>query len=143
MAMENRTAIVTDTSSGFFSPRVLVAICLLGSLSVIPAGSPGSWGQAQETPPSTTTSTQGNSEEGKKIFRGRCSRCHLATSTKERLGPGLKGLFEQEKLLRTGLAATDGNVRKVIVNGSRSMPPFGRVITDEQLDDLIAYLRTL
>lgn len=143
MKTVKKTTVVTSASGASFSPTVLVAICLLILWSVVPALSLGPSGPLAERRPFSMATTQGDPGEGKQIFRGRCSRCHLVTSTKERLGPGLKGLFQQEKMSGTGLAPTDDNVRKLIMKGSRSMPPFRGVLTEEQVDDLIAYLRTL
>lgn len=80
---------------------------------------------------------------GKQIYKSKCAICHFDTSTAERVGPGMKGLFQAEKLARSGLAPSEENMRKLILEGSGTMQPFRGVLTRRQLDDLIAYLKTL
>ena len=110
------------------------------------------WSQGRERgqPPIALSATStpsadtlGDPAQGSQLFRARCSACHLTTSTTARVGPGLKGLFQQERLSRTGWTTSEENVRKVIQEGSGSMPSFRRSLTNKQLDDLIAYLKTL
>jgi len=38
---------------------------------------------------------------------------------------------------------TDEMFRTIITEGTKAMNPRGAVLTDEELDDLLAYLRTL
>ena len=68
--------------------------------------------------------------------------CHLADSTKKKVGPGLAGLY-QSKLLPDGTPVTDENVERWIRNGGGLMPGFKSAISPEQMRDLIAYLKTL
>jgi mono/diheme cytochrome c family protein len=56
--------------------------------------------------------------------------------------PKLKGLFKQ-KTLPSGNPATEDQVRKTIVSGRATMPPFGRSLDEKQIDDLLRYLHTL
>lgn len=86
---------------------------------------------------------QGDADQGMRVFRIRCSACHLATSRNTRVGPGLQGVFQRPQLSRTGWPTTDDNVRKLILEGYRAMPPFDGVLTDQELHDVIAYLKTL
>ncbi len=85
----------------------------------------------------------GDAERGRLIFKGRCAICHFTTTTAERVGPGLKDLFKQEKLPRSGLPLSEENVRKVILEGSATMQPFRGVLKPDQVSDLLAYLKTL
>ena len=85
----------------------------------------------------------GDPAKGKQLFKGKCAICHFDTSTAERVGPGMKGLFKLEKMPKSGLAPTEENVRKLILDGSGTMQPFRDVLTRQQLADLIAYLKTL
>jgi len=41
------------------------------------------------------------------------------------------------------MPATDEHVRRTIVSGRKNMPPFDKVLDDDQLNDVIAYLHTL
>jgi cytochrome c len=89
----------------------------------------------------TKTAVQ-ETAEAKKIFADHCAICHHANSTETKVGPGLKGLF-QKSTLKNGAKVTDANVRELIENGQDGMPAWKNVLTKEQIDDLMAYLKTL
>ncbi len=80
--------------------------------------------------------------EGQAIFTQNCSACHLTKSREAKLGPGLKGLFQQERLASTGDPLTEEAVRQQIRTPAKIMPPFAS-FTPEQMDALMAYLKSL
>ena len=43
----------------------------------------------------------------------------------------------------SGTPANDDRVRDVVLLGRAKMPGFGRVLSQQQVDDLLAYLHTL
>jgi len=79
--------------------------------------------------------------KGKEVFE-QCSVCHNADSTEKKMGPGLKGLFKKDKLAN-GKKPTDANVRAKIDEGGNGMPAYKDMLSDEEKDNLIAYLKTL
>jgi mono/diheme cytochrome c family protein len=79
---------------------------------------------------------------GQRIFVSRCSGCHYADTEKGLNGPGLEGLF-RKPYLPSGTAAKDARVTAVIVHGKNMMPALGNTLTEQELDDLMAYLHTL
>lgn len=81
-------------------------------------------------------------QQGERVFKMQCAICHNATSTDALHGPGLKGLYRRSTL-PSGIPVTDEHVRMTIRNGRAMMPPFGNILDDEQMDDLLAYLKTL
>jgi cytochrome c len=83
----------------------------------------------------------GDPAKGKEVFE-QCSVCHNADSTEKKMGPGLKGLFKHEKL-HNGKKVTEENVRATINAGGNGMPAYEEMLTDQERDDLIAYLKTL
>lgn len=83
----------------------------------------------------------GDASKGQTVFDN-CAVCHNADSTDTKVGPGLKNLFKREKLLN-GKPVNEANVREIIEKGGSSMPPMGGVLSDEDKDNLIAYLKTL
>ena len=83
----------------------------------------------------------GNAEKGKEVFE-QCSVCHNADSDEKKMGPGLKGLFKRDKL-KNGKKVTEANVRAVINAGGNGMPSYADMLSDEERDNLIAYLKTL
>lgn len=121
----------------------MFALLVLGfSLGCAALGSVYSAAQLSASSASSE-STKSEAEKGKQVFRARCARCHLTTSTKERLGPGLKGLFKTNTMIRSGLPPTEENVRKIIWQGSGSMQPFRGLLSREEMDNLMAYLKAL
>ncbi len=84
---------------------------------------------------------QGDAEKGKAVFE-QCGVCHNVDSEEKKLGPGLKGLFKKAKMAN-GKKVTEANVRAVIDEGGNGMPAYKEMLSDEEKDHLIAYLKTL
>ena len=80
---------------------------------------------------------------GRRVFDDRCARCHEAYSSRGKKGPGLGGLFKQQYLSKSGLPANDEQVGDIIRDGRTDMPAYGEVLTQKQMEDLMAYLHTL
>jgi len=80
---------------------------------------------------------------GRKLYDNYCDRCHEPYSSRGKKGPSLKGVFKQQYLSVSGLPANDDRVAEIIKNGRAKMEGFGRVMTDQQVKDLLAYLHTL
>jgi mono/diheme cytochrome c family protein len=80
---------------------------------------------------------------GRRVFDDRCARCHEAYSSRGKRGPGLGGLFKQQYLSKSGLPANDEQVGDIIRDGRTDMPAYGEVLTQRQMEDLMAYLHTL
>ncbi|MGE5112677.1 MAG: c-type cytochrome [Acidobacteriaceae bacterium] len=79
---------------------------------------------------------------GRQIFDRNCARCHEAYSSRGLQGPSLKGIYKR-KYFPSGLPANDPRMSDVILMGRAKMPSFRPSISDEELQDLIAYLHTL
>jgi mono/diheme cytochrome c family protein len=79
---------------------------------------------------------------GRRIFDAQCARCHAAYSSRALQGPTLRGIFNG-KYLPSGVPANDERVVDVIRLGRPKMPGYARVLNDQQINDLIAYLHTL
>ena len=79
---------------------------------------------------------------GRQVFAARCSNCHYADSADGLYGPGLQGLL-RKPYLPSGRVANDKSVTGVILRGWAMMPPLGNTLTDQELQDLLAYLHTL
>jgi len=84
---------------------------------------------------------KGDPEKGKELFQ-QCGVCHNADSTEKKMGPGLKGLFSREKM-NNGKKPTDATVREKIDEGGNGMPAYKEMLSEEEKDDFIAYLKTL
>jgi cytochrome c len=84
---------------------------------------------------------KGDAAKGKEVFE-QCAVCHNADSTDKKMGPGLKGLFKRDKLTN-GKKISDASVREKIEQGGNGMPSYKDVLSDQEKDDVIAYLKTL
>ena len=83
----------------------------------------------------------GDADKGKELF-GQCSMCHYPDKTEKKMGPGLKGLFHRDTLTN-GKKVTDENVMAVVKEGGNGMPAYKDILTDEERDNVLAYLKTL
>jgi mono/diheme cytochrome c family protein len=79
---------------------------------------------------------------GRRVFKLYCSLCHSAYSSKGLKGPSLKGMYKKE-YLPSGLITNDQFVEQTIIRGRNMMPALGNSLTQQQLEDLMAYLHTL
>ena len=94
-----------------------------------------------QSPKGKKGAAAGDAAKGQEVFM-QCSVCHNADSTEKKMGPGLKGLFKNEKLAN-GKKPTEANVRTQIDEGGNGMPSYKDMLSDAEKNDLIAYLKTL
>jgi cytochrome c oxidase cbb3-type subunit 3 len=115
----------------YSSPVFLVALCALVLGSALP-------GQAADV------------EQGKKIYGQFCASCHGQTGKGDgpasaALNPKPRDHTDKEYMSKM----SDEDLFKVIKNGGVSigksplMPPWGASLKDEQIHDVVAYVRTL
>lgn len=105
-------------------------------------------------PIATLTFAKGKSDispaakTGKHLFDQNCAMCHFPNKTATKIGPGLKGLFKRKELPYSHKPVTVANVEHQIEHGNANakpmpMPPFGSKFSKAQINDLVAYLKTL
>jgi mono/diheme cytochrome c family protein len=80
---------------------------------------------------------------GRRLYDNYCDRCHEPYSSRGKKGPGLKGVFKRQYLSLSGLPANDERMTDIIKFGRAKMEGFSHVMTDQQIQDLLAYLHTL
>lgn len=80
---------------------------------------------------------------GQLIFTQTCSGCHHPHSTQTKIGPGLQGLFDREKLPVSNRPVSEDNVRRQLKDPYRNMPRVVEDFSEEQMEDLMAYLKSL
>lgn len=85
---------------------------------------------------------------GQRVFQSKCNMCHFPDKADKKIGPGLKHLFKNPELPASHKPATEANVREQIAKGSPNakpmpMPAFAGKLSSTQIDNLIAYLKTL
>jgi cytochrome c len=91
--------------------------------------------------PGVFAAGKGDAAKGKEVFE-QCGVCHNSDSEEKKMGPGLKGLFTHDKMLN-GKKPTEANVRAKVDEGGNGMPAYKEILSDEDKDNLIAYLKTL
>jgi len=79
---------------------------------------------------------------GRRVYDARCAECHYAYSSRNLRGPSLHGLFKKQ-YMSSGIPANDERVTDIILLGRAKMPGFQQKLTQQQLNDLLAYLHTL
>jgi cytochrome c len=83
----------------------------------------------------------GDAAKGKETFE-QCAVCHNTDTDERKMGPSLKGLFKREKLVN-GKPVNTENVKALINSGGNGMPSYADMLSDEEKDNVIAYLKTL
>lgn len=123
------------SSLGTYWRRALAAITLLGALVVLGC----------DVEPHKSDAELGLNEQqahGRRVFEQRCQECHFAYISRNLHGPSLQGLYKK-RAMTSGIPVNDERVREIVILGRSKMPAFGRVLTEQQVEDLLAYLNTL
>jgi hypothetical protein len=85
---------------------------------------------------------QGNLEQGRILFAGKCSSCHNSDSEESTFGPGLLGVMKKDKLPSSGRQATWENIYLQLKQPKGPMPAFPD-LSDSELADLQVFLQSL
>jgi mono/diheme cytochrome c family protein len=71
---------------------------------------------------------------GALVFSGNgCQQCHTIRHDGGAKGPDLSGV---------GRRLNEGQIRTQVIEGGKQMPPFGEILKQAELDDLVAYLHS-
>jgi len=84
---------------------------------------------------------KGDISRGKEVFLDNCDQCHDAYSKDEKVGPGLKGIKDGK--LPDGGPATREKLLDLINTGPAEMPSFKDRLTEQQKEDVVAFVLTL
>ena len=116
-----------------FSPKMRLLILAFGLLATC---------GCKQSPSKPVRALTPQEAAGKQVFVNQCSSCHYADTDKGLYGPGLAGLFSKP-YLSNGMPANDTRVRAVILHGYAMMPPMGNTMSNQEFEELMAYLHTL
>ena len=97
-------------------------------------------GKDPETQTDAELGLNAQQSHGRRVYKIYCASCHSAYSSKGLKGPSMKGLYKKQ-YLPSGLIANDQFVQQSIVRGRNMMPAIP--VTQQEVEDLIAYLHTL
>jgi len=73
---------------------------------------------------------------GDAIFKGVCQGCHMPDAK------GVVGAGAYPALAHNSKLETAGYAVAVVVNGQKAMPPLGPMMTDQQIADVVNYVRS-
>jgi mono/diheme cytochrome c family protein len=117
---------------------LILGTALLGLSVAVLAQDP-----AAKPAPKKTTTAKGSATKGKEVFDQKCGVCHFADSDAKKIGPGLKGISKRGTFTVNNNKFTDDSLKTWIENGDSLMPPFKDVLDEQQIKDVIAYVKTL
>ena len=98
---------------------------------------------AAKPAPKKAAAAKGSATKGKEVFDQKCGICHFADSDAKKIGPGLKGIAKRGTFTVNNNKVTDDTLKTWIENGDSLMPPFKDVLEEQQIRDVIAYVKTL
>ncbi|MGD0848046.1 c-type cytochrome [Bradyrhizobium sp.] len=75
-------------------------------------------------------------KSGEDLFANVCRGCHMSD------GKGATGAGTYPSLAGNGNLESSGYPVGVVVNGQRGMPPFGAMMSDDQIAAVVNYVRT-
>jgi len=93
---------------------------------------------------STNAFSKGDAKAGKKVYEQNCVTCHgpkgagdgaAAAALNPKPANFVKGNFKY--------GSKDEDLSKIIKNGKGAMPPWGSVLKPADIENVIAYIRTL
>jgi len=90
----------------------------------------------------TVRTDQESIRKGKELYDSKCFSCHDPESTNTIIGPGHKGILKNPTLPVSKKPATLENIMNQLRTPFKDMPSFS-YLSDEELQNIIAYLNTL
>ena len=97
----------------------------------------------RSTPPPKPLELLSEQEQaGHAAFAANCGTCHYDRQTGSLHGPSLRGVYKK-RYLPSGAPANDDRIRLTILYGRGNMPALGSYVDSDQIDTILAYLRTL
>ena len=117
---------------------LILGFALLGLAAAVVAQDPPA-----KPAPKKAAASKGSATKGKEVFDQKCGICHFADSDAKKIGPGLKGISKRGTFTVNNNKFTDDSLKTWIENGDSLMPPFKDVLDEQQIKDVIAYVKTL
>ncbi len=112
------------------------AVCFL-SATAIPLT-----GCRSAPPPKPLEMLTAQEQAGHALYAANCGMCHYDRESGSLHGPSLRGVYKK-RYLPSGAPATDDRIRYTILYGRGNMPALGGSIDSDQIDGILAYLKTL
>jgi len=84
--------------------------------------------------------------KGEQIYYANCAVCHDPVSEEVRIAPSLEGYFQQPPHKHADgqeREHSEAFAREFIMKGNTNMPPMNKALSPQDLENVLAYLRTL
>jgi mono/diheme cytochrome c family protein len=108
-------------------------LALLSFLTVV-GGVSGSL--ADSAGPTLSPGRQFSEQTGEALYTNLCQACHMSD------GKGAVGAGHYPSLVRNEALKANGYAVSLILRGHKAMPPFGRMLSDDQVAAVVNYIRT-
>lgn len=108
-------------------------LALLSFLTTV-GGVPGSL--ADSAGPTLSPGRQFSEQTGEALYTNLCQACHMSD------GQGAVGAGHYPSLVRNEVLKGNGYSVSIILRGHKAMPPFGRMLSDDQVAAVVNYIRT-
>lgn len=79
---------------------------------------------------------------GSIVYGHRCEICHASESDAQKFGSSMKGIYKRGKFA-DGSKVNDAIVKKWIQDGGKGMPGYKDVLNPGEINDLVAFMKTL
>jgi cytochrome c2 len=116
-------------------------LLLIAALSIVFGTSVSTRSQSTQSPQAQKVADKETVAKGQAWFYQRCSLCHLGRIIKDEkfnsMGPSLSGV------LKDASPAREAEIREFIQKGTLRMPGFQYGLSPRELDEVIAYIKTL
>jgi mono/diheme cytochrome c family protein len=121
---------------GKTSPGTAIAVTISAALLLAspPACAQGTGPSASE--PALSAGFRFIQRSGEQLFANICQGCHMSD------GKGATGAATYPSLAGNRNLEAGGYAIAVVVNGQRGMPPFGAMLSDDQVAAVVNYVRT-
>jgi mono/diheme cytochrome c family protein len=93
-------------------------------------------GRSPASPPPLSAGLKFVEMSGEELFANVCQGCHMSD------GKGATGAGTYPSLAGNSNLEVSGYPVAIVVNGQRGMPPFGAMMSDDQVAAVVNYLRT-
>ena len=115
-----------------------VTVCAAAALVVLTIAN----GCRSGPPPRPLELLNDQERAGHDAYAANCGMCHYDRQTGSLHGPSLRGVYKK-RYLPSGAPANDDRIRLTILYGRGNMPALGASIDSDQIDSILAYLKTL
>jgi cytochrome c5 len=116
--------------------RTACALTISAGLSLLPLAAHAQGSGPSGSEPALSQGFRFVEMSGEELFAGVCRGCHMSD------GKGAAGAAAYPSLAGNRNLQARGHPVTVVVKGLRGMPPFGSLMSDDQVAAVVNYLRT-